>query len=66
MTDIAQRYRVEAMLGQGGMGTVYRVVDGVTGRRMALKRLDTFPAEGAGGAEQRQHARPCDRADELQ
>src|SRR5689334_14312481 len=35
---IAERYAVEAVLGRGGMGKVYRVRDTRTGRRLALKR----------------------------
>jgi tetratricopeptide (TPR) repeat protein len=34
---IAGRYRVEGLLGQGGMGGVYAVVDTTTGKRIALK-----------------------------
>ena len=34
---IAGRFRVEATLGTGGMGAVYRVVDEPTGRTLALK-----------------------------
>ena len=33
------RYRIESMLGEGGMASAYRVVDDSTGRRVALKRL---------------------------
>ncbi len=33
------RYRSTGILGQGGMGTVYRVEDVSTGQRFALKRL---------------------------
>jgi serine/threonine protein kinase len=36
---IADRYRVEARLGRGGMGVVYRVRDGSTDRALALKQL---------------------------
>src|SRR5262245_40749254 len=34
---IAGRYRVEKLLGKGGMGAVYAAVDTSTGRRLALK-----------------------------
>ncbi|NWF68100.1 MAG: protein kinase [Chloroflexi bacterium] len=36
---IGGRYRVEATLGQGGMGTVYRGVDMQTGQTIAIKAL---------------------------
>ncbi len=36
---IAGRYQVEGTLGQGGMATVYRVLDTTTQRRLAVKRL---------------------------
>jgi predicted Ser/Thr protein kinase len=36
---IAGRYRVEKLLGQGGMGAVYAVVDTTSGKRLALKQL---------------------------
>ena len=35
---IAGRYRVDAVLGRGGMGAVYRVADARTGNTLALKR----------------------------
>ncbi len=41
---IAGRYRVEAVLGRGGMAVVYRVTDTVAGRELALKQL--VPLEG--------------------
>ncbi|HET8935352.1 MAG TPA: protein kinase, partial [Polyangiales bacterium] len=34
---IAGRYRIESLLGQGGMGAVYAAVDTTSGKRIALK-----------------------------
>ncbi len=36
---IANRYRVQRTLGQGGMAVVYQVLDATTGEQLALKRL---------------------------
>jgi serine/threonine protein kinase len=36
---IGGRYAIEATLGRGGTGTVYRVLDTRAGRRVALKRV---------------------------
>ncbi|HKU41365.1 MAG TPA: protein kinase, partial [Polyangiales bacterium] len=36
---IAERYRVDAALGQGGAAQLYRVTDVATGRELALKLL---------------------------
>jgi hypothetical protein len=37
-TLMAGRYRVQALLGRGGMASVYRAVDGVSGRELAIKQ----------------------------
>src|SRR5262245_51373449 len=41
------RYAVEAALGQGGVGTVYSVVDTSNGAHLALKQLRTEAGERA-------------------
>jgi tetratricopeptide (TPR) repeat protein len=38
---IADRYEVEAKLGTGGSGQVFRVLDTATGQKLALKRLES-------------------------
>jgi eukaryotic-like serine/threonine-protein kinase len=45
LTTIAQRYRIESVIGRGGMSVVYRASDTRTGGRCALKIL---PAEEDG------------------
>ncbi|MGE0790502.1 MAG: serine/threonine-protein kinase [Sandaracinaceae bacterium] len=42
---IADRYRLDRMIGQGGMGTVYEAVHLWTERRIALKLIETDASE---------------------
>jgi tetratricopeptide (TPR) repeat protein len=42
---VAGRYRVESVLGQGGIGAVYLTTDEVSGERVALKRLHRIHVE---------------------
>src|SRR2546429_494870 len=36
---VAGRFRVEAFVGSGGMGTVFRAIDAIDGQRVAIKVL---------------------------
>src|SRR4051794_40984631 len=38
---INRRYRVADMIGSGGMGTVYRALDRLTGKPVAIKRISS-------------------------
>jgi tetratricopeptide (TPR) repeat protein len=49
---IADRFRIEALAGSGGVGAVYRALDRVTGERVALKVLIDEDADAARFAEE--------------
>jgi hypothetical protein len=49
--DTFERYTIEAPLGQGGMGCVYRAHDARLGRRVALKIISDDQRDGHAGAE---------------
>jgi serine/threonine-protein kinase len=44
---VAERYRIDALLGEGGMGVVYAATHTVTGKRLALKVLRENHAKDA-------------------
>ncbi len=49
-TVLAQRFRIEALLGSGGMAHVYRALDEQTGERVAFKLLKDAIADNAEAA----------------
>src|SRR5580700_10556435 len=51
--DTFERYTIEAPLGQGGMGCVYRAHDARLGRRVALKVISDGDREGRAEADAR-------------
>ncbi|MDB4984982.1 MAG: serine/threonine protein kinase, partial [Myxococcaceae bacterium] len=52
---IAGRYRVLRLLGQGGMGAVYAVLDSVTKRELGLKRLSPHASAATAGLFEREY-----------
>ncbi|MDX2153443.1 MAG: serine/threonine-protein kinase [Bryobacteraceae bacterium] len=44
--SLAGRYRVEGLVGSGGMGEVYQVIDTSTGSRLAMKTLNVRRSDG--------------------
>lgn len=45
MTVLKNRYQLERLIGQGGMGEVYAASDRLTGNTVALKRVVTAPSQ---------------------
>jgi len=52
---IAGRYRVDALLGEGGMGAVYAVTDVSSGKPLALKRLSPGASRGTAALFEREY-----------
>jgi tetratricopeptide (TPR) repeat protein len=49
-TLLGGRYQILNQIGRGGMGTVYRALDRLSGRVVTLKRLRVPPGSGSGGS----------------
>lgn len=65
--EIGQRYRIEALIGQGMRGPVYRGVDTLTGKAVAIKVLESAPGvpEVERQPEQRAWLERYQREDEI-
>ena len=44
-TALADRYRIERVVGRGGMATVYKAIDQESGQEVAIKVLSPYVAQ---------------------
>ncbi len=60
-TTLADRYKVERLLGEGGMGSVYLATDQLLGRQVAIKIMKAGPLGGQNAARFLREARSLAR-----
>ena len=60
---LANRYRLETLIGEGRTGVVYAAVDEMLGRAVAVKLLREEQVRGGDGLERYSARRACSRID---